>query len=218
MDLLSFARGPALEWSVAIMLVGIVWRLVGVFLLGWRRHRNQARGHQPVKSAVRMMLMRSWPHREFLPRTGFSELVGWTFHLGYFAVLLLFIPHIQFFEEIIGFGWPGLPTGLIYILGVITIAGLVIVLVHRLHSPVLRLISNADDYISWVLTILPLITGFMAAAHFGGRYETLLAIHLLSVEALMIWFPFGKLMHAFFIWPCRGVTGIEFDRKGVNVQ
>jgi hypothetical protein len=34
----------------------------------------------------------------------------------------------------------------------------------------------------------------------------------------MIWFPFGKLMHAFFIWTSRGLTGATFARKGVKVQ
>ena len=34
--LLEFARGPALQWSVAIFLFGLSWRLVGIFFLRTR--------------------------------------------------------------------------------------------------------------------------------------------------------------------------------------
>ena len=218
MDLLGFARGPALQWSLAILLFGIGWRFVGVLFLGWTRDLSEPRSTATLRGALRMMIMRSWPHKEFLPRTWFSELMGWTFHLGFFAVFLLFIPHIIFIEAVTGLSWPGLPNWTIFFLSVVTLFALVAVLVRRLIHPVLRLLSNFDDYTSWLLTTAPVVTGLMATAHLGARYETLLAIHILSVELLMVWFPFSKLMHAFFIWSCRGVTGAVFTRKGVSVQ
>ena len=78
-----------------------------------------------------------------------------------------------------------------------------------------KLISNFDDYLSLFLTLLPLVTGILAFAHFGGPYETLLALHLLSVEAMLVWFPFGKLMHLFLSFPTRYKAGADFGRKGV---
>lgn len=218
MDLLEFARGPAMQWSLAVMVFGIGWRLVAVAFLGWRRDLAEPRSRETLRGAVRMMIMRSWPHREFLPRTWFSELMGWTFHLGFFAVFLLFVPHIIYIQAVTGLNWPGLPNWAIFFLGVVTLFALLAVLVRRLVHPVLRMLSNFDDYMSWLLTAAPVLTGLLASAHLGGRYETLLAVHILSVELLMIWFPFGKLMHAFFIWSCRGVTGVRFARKGVSVQ
>ena len=95
---------------------------------------------------------------------------------------------------------------------------LVAVLIHRLTHPVKRLISNFDDYLSWLLTAAPLTTGMLAFAHAGGApYETLLAVHLLSVQALMVWFPFGKLMHAFTIFAARSAQGLIFERKGASL-
>jgi nitrate reductase gamma subunit len=87
-------------------------------------------------------------------------------------------------------------------------------LLHRIINPVKRLISNFDDYMSWFLTFTPLVTGMAAYTHFGGPYQLVLAVHILSVEALMIWFPFGKLMHMFTMFAVRGVTGVLFVRKG----
>jgi nitrate reductase gamma subunit len=53
-----------------------------------------------------------------------------------------------------------------------------------------------------------------AYMHLFGPYQWLLAIHILSVEALMIWLPFGKLMHVFTMLALRATTGILFERKG----
>jgi nitrate reductase gamma subunit len=48
------------------------------------------------------------------------------------------------------------------------------------------------------------------------RYETVLALHILSICLLLVWFPFGKLMHALFIWPSRYKVGAAFARRGVR--
>jgi hypothetical protein len=50
----------------------------------------------------------------------------------------------------------------------------------------------------------------------GVRYETLLAIHILSVAVLMIWLPFGKLGHTFLVFVTRGTTGMVFERRGAK--
>ncbi|HTY48057.1 MAG TPA: hypothetical protein VMB48_00030, partial [Steroidobacteraceae bacterium] len=57
-------------------------------------------------------------------------------------------------------------------------------------------------------------TGMLAYGHFGGQYPMRLAVHLLSVELLLVWFPFGKLMHAFYIFPSRAINGAVLARKG----
>jgi nitrate reductase gamma subunit len=88
------------------------------------------------------------------------------------------------------------------------------VLFRRLTHRVLRLLSNFDDYFSWFITTLVIVTGLMATAHFGGRYETLLGLHILSFDVLLLWFPFGKLMHAFYIMPSRAINGFLLARKG----
>jgi len=78
----------------------------------------------------------------------------------------------------------------------------------------MRMLSNFDDYFTWFITMLVLVTGLLASAHLGARYETLLAIHILSVDGLLVWFPFGKLMHAFYIMPSRAINGAILARKG----
>ena len=109
-----------------------------------------------------------------------------------------------------------MPNSVIFFLGVATVVSAVALLVRRLTNPVLKLISNFDDYFSWVVTMLPVLTGLIMPIRFGVRYETLLAIHILSVAALMIWLPFGKLGHTFLVFVTRGTTGMVFERRGAK--
>ena len=80
----------------------------------------------------------------------------------------------------------------------------------------MKLISNFDDYLSVIVVLAPLVTGILAFAHIGARYETMLAVHLLSVEAMFVWFPFGKLMHTAMTFPSRYQAGTWFGRRGVK--
>jgi len=229
MTLLEFARGPGLQWAVTVFIVGVLWRLLGVLLLRGKRDLSEPRKPAAWKG-LRLIALRSWPRREFLGGTAFGEVMGYAFHAGFLVTLFFFAPHVLFFADVarglfgtdlkglIGVSWPTLPNGIITLLSAVSVAALIAVLIHRFVSPVKRLISNFDDYFSWFVTVAPLVTGMAAFAHLAGwPYERLLAWHLLSVELLLVWFPFGKLMHAFTIFAARGVTGVIFERKGASL-
>lgn len=219
MTLLEFARGPALAASLIILLLGVVWRLAALLLLPYRSDLSEPRGRpNAVGGALRTILGRLWPYREFQDRVLFSYVMGYISHIGLAVVVLGYRPHILFLRDLTGgvLDWPGLPSSIIYIIGAITLAAFIALLVRRLGNDVLRLLSSPDDYFSWLVTVLPVLTGLLATAHLGARYETLLAVHLLSVELLLIWLPFGKLMHAFTFLFSRGFLGARIARKGAR--
>lgn len=216
MDLLAFARGPALKVALAVFCAGVVWRIVGFALLRRRHDLNQPRVSVFGSWAGGFVAVgsRSWPHKQFIARTGAGEALGYSYHIGLFVVVLFFTPHIIFLRSLVGFMWPGLPSGLVTVISVLTLALFMAVLFRRLTHPVLRKLSNFDDYFSWFITALVLVTGLAATAHIGARYETLLGVHILSFDVLLIWFPFGKLMHAFYLVPSRAINGALLTRKG----
>jgi nitrate reductase gamma subunit len=216
MDLLSFARGPALKVSIGVFFVGIVWRILSFMLLRIRREHSLPRTSvlRYVSIGLFATASRSWPHPQFIKRTGAGEALGYSYHMGLFALILLYGPHIAFLGGLMGITWPGLPSSVITGIAVVTATLFAGVLYRRVTSPVMRMISNFDDYFTWSITMLVLLTGLATSAHLGARYETLLGIHILSVDALLIWFPFGKLMHAFYIMPSRALNGAILARKG----
>ncbi|HKJ70387.1 MAG TPA: nitrate reductase [Gammaproteobacteria bacterium] len=218
MTLLELARGPALQVSLIVLVLGVVWRLAGLLLLPYKKDLSEPRqgGGSALGGAAYTIIRRFWPHREVQDRVLFSHVMGYAFHIGLAVVVFGYTQHILFIRDVTGLSWPALPNWVVYLAGAITIGALVALLVRRLGHGVLRLLSGVDDYLSWLVTILPVITGFLAVAHFGARYETLLAVHLLTVELLLIWLPFGKLMHTFTFVFSRGFLGARAAHKGAQ--
>jgi len=205
-----------MNFALAVFVLGVLWRLVGIGLLQYRTRHAEPRKTRLGATVDGLITCgsRSWPHKEFIGRTGYAELLGYSYHIALFLVILGFAPHILFFKGLLGISWPAMPSAWIHIVSVLTLTLLIAVLVRRLTYNVLRKLSNFDDYFSWFVTTLVVVTGLMAVAHMGAPYETLVAWHLLSLELLLIWFPFGKLMHAFFIFPSRTINGYFLARKG----
>lgn len=219
MDLLDFARGPAITFALAVFAFGTLWRLVAVLLLPRIRNPSPARAGapMPVLAALDTIVRRTWPRRNFVQATLFTTVNGYVFHIGLAIVVFGLAPHILFIRNLFGVSWPALPSNLVYAVGVITLASLLAALARRATHPVTRLLSGAGDYLSWLLTALPVATGLLASSHLAARYESLLAIHVLSIAAFLIWFPFGKLMHAILFAFSRGATGLRFSHRGVRV-
>ena len=108
------------------------------------------------------------------------------------------------------------PAPVVDAMAVISIITLLAILVHRMRDNVLKFITTKEDYLVWMLTILPLITGYMAFHRIGLTAPTLLAIHILSVELLLVAFPFTKLMHAFTLVLARWYNGAISGYRGVE--
>ena len=162
------------------------------------------------------MFTRFWFKPEFRASTLFITLIGYAMHIGLAVVVLLFVPHILFISKLSGLSWGGLPNDTIMLAGAITLAALVAMWVRRLQNPLMQAISNREDHLALFITGLPVLTGMMAYGHLFQDYPTLLAIHILSVELLFVWFPFGKLLHAVMWIPTRFKLGAHFSRRGVK--
>jgi nitrate reductase gamma subunit len=215
MDFFAWVRGPAFDLAVAIFAIGIVWRLVEILMLGRQSSLSRPRG-SGVFSGLRTVLTRSWPDRGTLKRSGVTVLGGYVFHIGFFVALLLFVPHIELFHSSFGVKWPGLYTPIVDAVTVVTLVALVGVLIHRLAHPVIRFLSTFQDYLAWTLTFLPLLTGYLAFHRLIDPYPVALGVHILSVELLMVVFPFTKLMHAFTLFLARWYNGAISGHRGVQ--
>jgi nitrate reductase gamma subunit len=210
-ELLQFARGPALWASVAVLLAGSLWRIAGIVRLGAKPDLSEPRSTRLFAGAMRGIFARMVPRVEFRLRKKLSFWNGYVYHVGLAVIVFGYLPHIHFAERLTGLAWPPLPDPVVYVCVGLTFVSLFIALMERLTDPVRRLLSGFDDYFSWAVVVLPLATGMIAIQQSDPLP---LAIHLLSVELLFVWLPFGKLAHAFLVFASRGVTGAALARKG----
>ncbi|HEX5094209.1 MAG TPA: hypothetical protein VFV84_16115 [Burkholderiales bacterium] len=211
MTLLEFARGPALAFATAVMVAGLAWRLFAIFRRPVRVERSAPRHRDLVLGGLRAIAARMLPRRGVNTRI-VAMVNAYAYHIALAIVAFAFAPHIAFIKHHLGVGWPALPAAFTYVATAVAILGLGFAFILRQSDPVLRLLSNFDDKFSWFVTLLPLITGMAVLPPPADPGP--LAIHLLSLELLMIWLPFGKLSHAALVFVSRYRTGADFRRKG----
>jgi nitrate reductase gamma subunit len=210
MGLLEFARGPALAFSLAVFVLGLAWRLYRIWLHPVRPDYSAPRRRDSA-AGLRAIFAKMLPPKGVKVR-GAAMANAYAYHVGLALVVFGFAPHIAFIERHTGLSWPALPDPVFYLAAGITILSLLVALLARLTDPVLRLLSRFDDWWSWALTMAPMLTGM---AIIGAPAEPVpLAIHLLSLELLLAWLPFGKLAHAALVFVSRWRTGVDFARKG----
>jgi hypothetical protein len=224
MGLLDFARGPALAVSLAVLVLGLAWRIYAVWRRPVKADLSEPRSRELASGAIKAIFSRMWHHATFRNQTLVGTLNAYGYHIGLAIVFFGFVPHIAFITRLTGLAWPAVPGWMFVVAVAFVFVGLFYALMVRLSSPVLRLLSNFDDYASWTVTILPMLTG-MAVLHLSldspyplkSAYPVPVAIHLLSVELLFVWLPFSKLSHAVLVFFSRGVTGAAFARKGATL-
>jgi len=219
MNLLEFARGPALAVAVWLFVLGTAWRLLSIARL--RASRDLSRPRDGGVGVLRAVLAHLWPSTTLPRKTAGASANALAWHMALAIVIVGFVPHIQFVRKLTGISWPAVPGWLFGAAVSVCFFGLAFALMMRLASPVTRLLSRADDYASWALTLGPFLTG-MAAIYLPldapypwiPEHPAAVAIHLLSAEALLAWLPFGKLAHAFLAFLSSGSTAASFAHKG----
>jgi nitrate reductase gamma subunit len=216
LQFLTWVRGTGLDIAIGIFLLGTLWRLFEIYTLG-RRKDLAAPRHAAGASGLHTVFRRSLPPPGMLKRSPVSYIGGYIFHIGLAIIVFLGAPHILLITSLTGLSWPALPAQFIGLASVVTMAAMVLMLVDRINKPVKRFLSTFEDWFTWAVTFLPVLTGWMAVQHLLLPYTLMLALHILSVEILLVVLPFTKLFHVFTLFGSRWYNGSANARKGVPV-
>jgi nitrate reductase gamma subunit len=137
-------------------------------------------------------------------------IVSFLFHLCLFAVPVFTLAHNLLLRESWGISFFSLPDRLIDTLTVIVLLGALFFLVRRLVVPRVRAVSTLNDHLVLFITAAPFLTGLMAY-HQWGDYRTIVTLHILAGELMLIAIPFTKLGHMVFFFFARIFLGSEFS-------
>jgi nitrate reductase gamma subunit len=209
----NFIDGPLWYFSLAVFSIGVVWRLAVIVFGRHPRDLSIARG-SAVPGAIKTVFSRFVPHKDIAASASLPVISGYMFHLGLFAVLFFAAPHVRFLDQhFLGFNWTPLPHWAFIVASQFAFLGLLMLWLHRLLNPVLRLISTRGDHVASILTFVVMLTGCLALLE---SFQELRLLHRFSVELFLIYFPFSRLMHTFTFVPSRAFTGAWFGRRGVK--
>jgi nitrate reductase gamma subunit len=220
-DAMHFVRGPLFSAALLFFIFGMLYRLVSVIALGWKRDRVPSKRSKIAGGAIN--LLRPLVIFPFLPRIRQSGnrnpvtyLAGGIFHVGLFVVVMLGAAHVLAWESILGFRWPTLPLPIIDLFSAITIVALIVLFYNRLSNPVLRLLTRTPDYINLIIVFLPFLTGFFMTHRLLLPYEQIYTIHVLTVDILLFWIPLSRISHFVFYFITKPRHGARFAQRGAN--
>jgi nitrate reductase gamma subunit len=214
-DFLLWVRGPGFDFALVVFILGVIIRLLEVLVLGRKTDYADPRGGE-LGPGFLTVITRTLPESGSFKGSPFTVIGGYIWHIGFFISLFLFVPHIELIHNMTGLIWPGIPSNLVDAVAAVTIVTLVAMLFSRLTHPVKKYLSGPEDYLTWLVTFLPMLTGYLAYHRMIDPYPLALGLHILSVEVLMIVFPFTKLMHAFTFIIARWYNGAMAGRRGVQ--
>jgi nitrate reductase gamma subunit len=214
-DLLMWARGPAFDIALTIFVAGMLIRILEILVLGRKKDFAKPKGN-PVGQGVKTVFTRSVPRKGLVKFAPITYIGGYIFHIGFLIAFFLFAPHIALIDSLIGINYPGVGRVIIESATALALLAIIALFWSRMTDPVRRALTTWQDYLLLILSALPLITGYVAVNKLFGDGTLMLALHILSVELLMVAFPFTKLTHAFTFVIARYYNGTIQGRKGAE--
>lgn len=193
---IDLARGPLFRISLAILVLGLLYRLAVVLVqvvVAWRRAGDR---ELPLKSIAGATLGWLLPRRLLRSRPLYS-LASFSFHIGIVLLPLFLLGHVTLLGGYLPDRWPVLDALVADILSVACILALASLIAGRLLSPTARALSKVQDVSILVLLFLLVLTGFLGShptlSPFGAR--ALVLAHLLLGNLTLILTPMTKIVH-----------------------
>ena len=131
----------------------------------------------------------------------FTITISAVFHFCLLIVPLFLMGHNELIANAFGMALPSIPDALADALTVTVLLCCLFFLLRRLFLARVRALSSVSDYVVLALATVPFLSGFLAYHQlFGLDYRTLMIIHMLSGELMIMAIPFTKLTHMIFFF------------------
>lgn len=125
--------------------------------------------------------------------------VSTVFHLCLVFVPLFVLGHNDLIELTLGFRLPSVSEQFSDLLTLIVLLCCAFFLFRRIFLSRVRAITTFYDYLVLALAAAPFLSGFLAF-HQIFDYKTVMTIHMLSGELMLVAIPFTKLTHMIFFF------------------
>ena len=208
----ELARGPLMWVAVLVFVGGTVYRFVQLFRLTRKKERafcppNRVREESPQERKLRLIISLQ---NSLLGQHPVMAIVSFIFHCCLFAVPFLCLAHNLLLRESWGISFFSLPDRLIHTLTLLILLGILFFFIRRLAVPRVRAVSTLNDHLVLLITAAPFLTGLIAYYQWGD-YRTVITLHALAGELMLIAIPFTKLGHMVFFFFARIFLVSEFS-------
>ena len=208
-SLYNFVSGPLVWLAFIIFIGGCLYRLISLIVLVHKKEKF-IYSYMSWKYSLRSIVRWSTPFAtENMRRHPAMTIVAYVFHICLILTPIFLLAHVTLVDESWDLSWWTLPDTLAAIMTLLVIGACVFFLVRRLVNPEVQYVTSASDYILLTIVAAPFITGFLVYYQWFG-YQTLLILHILSGEIMLVAIPFTRLSHMLFAPLTRAYMGSEF--------
>ena len=208
-SLYNFVSGPLVWLAFIIFIGGCLYRLITLIVMVHKKEKF-IYSYMSWKYSLRSIVRWSTPFAtENMRRHPAMTIVAYVFHICLMLTPIFLLAHVTLVDESWDLSWWTLPDTLAAIMTLLVIGACVFFLVRRIVNPEVQYVTSASDYILLAIVAAPFITGFLVYYQWFG-YQTLLILHILSGEIMLVAIPFTRLSHMLFAPLTRAYMGSEF--------
>jgi len=192
---LEIATGPLFAATFLVMVLGLARHVLLQLCLVVTKASTlrRVRWRRAVTDSLGWIV----PVRHLVPGTLILSLTSILFHAGVILVPIFLADHVALWETFLGVGLPSIGRGLADVLTLVTIGCLAVLFGYRLLIARSHALSRTSDYLILILIAVPFVSGYLAAhpAVNPLPWRSMMLVHVLGAEALLVAVPFTKLAH-----------------------
>ena len=143
-------------------------------------------------------------------------IVTFLFHIGLVFIPIFLLSHNILWRESWGITWWSLPEWIADTGTLIVIFCCVFFFLRRVFAPEVRFVTFDSDYLMLVISFLPFMTGFLAYHQLLLPHKTMVILHILFGELMLISIPFTRLFHMFYFFLTRSFMGSQASLWGTK--
>jgi len=211
--LYHFIRGQLVSIAFVIFILGLIFQLIQFFKLTKKKEWF----YPPLEVKPEKKTVGKWVAFCLASLDGtlwktdpLITVVTSVFHVFLILVPLLLLGHNILLDQSWGLSLWSLPESVTDILTLVFLICVAFFLGRRLFLSRVRAITTAYDYLILLIAGVPFLTGFFAY-HQWFNYETVMTLHILTGEVMLITIPFTKLGHMLFFFLYRFLIGNEYS-------
>jgi len=207
-SLYNFVRGPLVWIAFIVFIGGSIYKIREMVLLF--KKEKIINPYMSLKYTLRSLLHWLIPFNSVnWRRRPVITTVTFLFHIGLVFTPIFLLSHNILWRESWGITWWTLPEGLAEIMTLVVIFCCVFFFLRRIFAPEVKFVTFDSDYLLLFIAFAPFITGFLAYHQWLLPHKTMVILHILFGEIMLIAIPFTRLGHMFYLFLTRAYMGSD---------
>jgi len=211
--MVGFIQGQLVSIAFVIFILGLIFQFIQFFKLTKKKEWI----YPPLEVKPEKKTAGQWVTFCLASLNGtlwktdpLITIVTSVFHVFLILVPLFLLGHNILLNQSWGLSLWSLPESITDILTLVVLICVAFFLGRRLFLSRVRVITSLYDYAILLIALAPFLTGYLAY-HQWFHYDTVMTVHVLAGEVMLIIIPFTKLGHMLFFFLYRFLIGNEYS-------